>query len=170
MPTLTAAGWRRGYAADCKAPLVSRQINRFPENRYQDIPRTGGERDNGLSSPEIDTNENPGALTGATGADLHSWLEWVDLNIQRESAARVLMEAVLACDPHDRIPLMERFIDALRPGDPLSPFMGIMASARDWASWASRAELKAYALACYEAMSGRDQAAFLGHIDRRTAA
>lgn len=115
-------------------------------------------------------NENPGALAGATGVDLHSWLEWVDLNIQRESAARSLMEAILACDPRDRIPLMECFIDAMRPGDPLPPFMGIMASARDWAAWAYRAELKAHALACYEAMSGRDQAAFLGHIDRRAAA
>ncbi len=115
-------------------------------------------------------NENPGALAGATGANLHSWLEWVDLNIQRESAARALMQAVLACDPRDRIPLMERFIDALRPGDPLPPFIGIMASARDWAAWACRTELKAYALACYEAMSGHDQAAFLGHIDRRAAA
>ncbi|SNR59083.1 hypothetical protein SAMN06265378_110112 [Paracoccus sediminis] len=80
------------------------------------------------------------------------------------------MQAVLACDPRDRIPLMERFIDALRPGDPLPPFLGIMASAHDWAAWACRAELKAYTLACYEAMNPRDQAAFLGHLDRRAAA
>lgn len=132
-----------------------------------DIDGESRDRSNENSRSE---NENPGALAGASGADLHSWLEWVDLNIQRELAARALMEAVLACDPRDRVPLMERFIEAMRPGDPLPPFMGIMASARDWAAWACRAELKAYALAAYEAMNPRDQAAFLGHLDQRAAA
>lgn len=80
------------------------------------------------------------------------------------------MEAVLACDPRDRIPLLERFIEAMRPGASIPAFSGIMAEARDWAAWASRAELKAYALASFEAMGPRDQAAFLAHIDRRAAA
>ena len=32
-----------------------------------------------LSNPEMGTeNENPGALAGATGAELHSWSEWLD--------------------------------------------------------------------------------------------
>lgn len=49
-------------------------------------------------------------------------------------------------------------------GDPLPPFLGGMEDARSWASWASVSELKAYGLACYEAMTPRDQAAFLRHI------
>ncbi|MFC3169863.1 hypothetical protein [Paracoccus fontiphilus] len=170
MQTSTAAGWRRGYAADCKAPLVSHRINRFSENCYQDRPRTGGERDNSPSNPEIDTTENPGALAGATGADLHSWLEWVDLSIQREAAARSLLEAVLACDPRDRIPLMERFIEAMRPGAPIPAFGSIMAEAAFWADMASTAELKAYSVACYNRMSRTDQVAFLSYVQRGAAA
>lgn len=49
-------------------------------------------------------------------------------------------------------------------GDPLPPFLGGMEDARSWASWASPRELKAYALACFEAMPPKDQAAFFRHI------
>ncbi|WP_199738002.1 hypothetical protein [Falsigemmobacter faecalis] len=49
-------------------------------------------------------------------------------------------------------------------GDPLPSFLGGMEDARSWASWASRSELKAYALACFEAMDPKDQAAFYNHI------
>ncbi len=49
-------------------------------------------------------------------------------------------------------------------GDPLPPFLGGMEDARHWASCATENELKAYALACYEAMPPRDKAAFLRHI------
>jgi len=81
-----------------------------------------------------------------------------------------LLQAVFACDARDRVPLMERFIDVMRAGQPTTGFGPIMAEAREWAVWATRAELKAYALAACEAMNGRDQAAFLGHLDRRAAA
>lgn len=40
------AGWRRGYAADCKAPQRASQINRLGFPSYQDKPETPGERDN----------------------------------------------------------------------------------------------------------------------------
>ena len=115
-------------------------------------------------------NESPGALAGATGADNEVWLDWIDNNLKRESAARGLLQAVFACDARDRVPLMERFIDVMRAGQPTTGFGPIMAEAREWAVWATRAELKAYALAACEAMNGRDQAAFLGHLDRRAAA
>ena len=49
-------------------------------------------------------------------------------------------------------------------GPPLPPFAGVMDDARWWASFASRRELKAYALASFEAMSPRDRAAFLEHV------
>ena len=47
---------------------------------------------------------------------------------------------------------------------PLPAFLGGMEDARSWASWASPSELKAYALACFEAMPPKDQAAFFRHI------
>lgn len=49
-------------------------------------------------------------------------------------------------------------------GDPLPPFLGGMADARAWAEWASPAEIKAYGLACFEAMAPKDQAGFYRHI------
>jgi hypothetical protein len=49
-------------------------------------------------------------------------------------------------------------------GDPLPAFLGGMGHARHWAKWANASELKAYALACFEAMEPRDQAAFFRHI------
>lgn len=49
-------------------------------------------------------------------------------------------------------------------GAPLPTFLGGMDDARFWASCASRSELKAYALAAHDAMSAKDQAAFLQHI------
>lgn len=49
-------------------------------------------------------------------------------------------------------------------GSPAPAFLGGMEDARTWAAWASRQELKAYALAAFEAMTPRDQAAFFQHI------
>lgn len=49
-------------------------------------------------------------------------------------------------------------------GAPLPAFLGGMEDARHWASFASRSELKAYALAAHDAMSAKDQAAFFQHI------
>lgn len=49
-------------------------------------------------------------------------------------------------------------------GDPLPAFLGGLDDARTWAHFASRNELKAYALAAFEAMPARDQAAFYQHI------
>lgn len=55
-------------------------------------------------------------------------------------------------------------------GAPLPPFLGGMDEARFWASCASRSERKAYALASFEAMSAKDQAAFFRHISKMEVA
>ena len=49
-------------------------------------------------------------------------------------------------------------------GAPLPAFLRRMDDARDWASLASRNELKAYAAAAFDAMSRADQAAFFRRI------
>ncbi|MBL3553865.1 hypothetical protein [Rhodovulum sulfidophilum] len=49
-------------------------------------------------------------------------------------------------------------------GAPMPPFLRGMEEARFWASLANRAELKAFALASFEAMAPQDQAAFFRHI------
>lgn len=55
-------------------------------------------------------------------------------------------------------------------GAPLAPALGGMDDARLWASYASRSELKAYALASFEAMSAKDQAAFFRHVSEMEVA
>ena len=49
-------------------------------------------------------------------------------------------------------------------GSPLPAFLGGMGDARHWASLATRSELKAYALAAYEALPPKDRKAFASHI------
>ncbi len=51
-------------------------------------------------------------------------------------------------------------------GAPLPAFLGDMTDARDWASLATRDELRAYCLAAFEAMDPQDQAAFFQHISK----
>ena len=83
---------------------------------------------------------------------------------------RAFVDALFDMDPADRLPLIEIVLDDLRAGQPVPSFMGIMAEASHWADWASRAELKAYALACFRRMAPADQRAFLDHVQGRAAA
>lgn len=114
--------------------------------------------------------ESPSALAGAAGADIQDWLDWIDDNIRREVAARNLAAATLDCDPSDRLELLERFYDVLRPGFPIVAFDSLMAEAAFWADRASPSERKAYTLACFNRMPARDQAAFLDYVQGRSAA
>lgn len=60
---------------------------------------------------------------------------------------------------------METCFDAMHQfGDPSPSFLGGIEDARAWASTATRTELKAYTLACFEALPPADQAAFFRHI------
>ncbi|WP_135058839.1 hypothetical protein [Paracoccus salipaludis] len=116
-------------------------------------------------------NENPGALAGATGADLHSSAFTHDHTLNRLRTASALACAVAACDSDDRVPFLERLLEELRPGWPQVPFLcGVMEEAGFWADMASRVELKAYCLASYQRMTPADQAAFLGYVQGRAAA
>ena len=79
--------------------------------------------------------------------------------------------------PNERAALAFAALNSLEPDDaertaaaaigsagaPLPPFLGGMDEARFWASYATRAELKAYTLAAFEAMQAKDQAAFLDY-------
>jgi len=53
---------------------------------------------------------------------------------------------------------------------PVAPLFGFMDEAAHWADMACTAELKAYALACFNRMPPADQAAFMSHVQGRTAA
>jgi len=85
--------------------------------------------------------------------------------------------ASLRLTPNERAALALAALNSLEPdeaemtaaaaigsaGAPLPPFLGGMDEARFWASYATRAELKAYTLAAFEAMQAKDQAAFLDY-------
>lgn len=83
------------------------------------------------------------------------------------AAAMALADAAADCNPRHRVRLLERLAEQWRPG----PFVGsvggpIMEETRIWASMASRSEVKACALACWNRMTEADRKAFLEHVSR----
>ena len=76
--------------------------------------------------------------------------------------------ALASLDPDDAALTAEAVIGAA--GSPLPTFLAPLDDARFWASLANRQELKAYALASYEAMRPGDQAAFLRYVNGGAAA
>jgi hypothetical protein len=63
------AGWRRGYAADCKAAQNPAESNALEPEARTDRTRTNGQHDTPALVPQklSDEKETPGALAGATG-------------------------------------------------------------------------------------------------------
>lgn len=56
----------------------------------------------------------------------------------------------------------EKLYGLMQAGEPVPPFdLDVMAEARDWASWASNVELRAYAAACWEKLDTEQRRGFL---------
>lgn len=70
--------------------------------------------------------------------------------------------ALRALDPSDREKVASSVVSTAR--EPLPAFLGGMDDARFWASMATNTELKAYALAAYEALPVAEQNAFRWHV------
>ncbi|WP_201152207.1 hypothetical protein [Rhodovulum sulfidophilum] len=125
--------------------------------------------------PEKDTPKTSASATLKYASDAHQW------------AARLLAAALTLEDfggwaarltARERASLAYAALRSLEPeqaemtaatvlraaGAPMPPFLRGMEEARFWASLANRAELKAFALASFEAMAPHDQTAFLRHI------
>ena len=116
-------------------------------------------------------NENPGALAGATGVIEKSIEDLADCIARWTVDASCITSAVYACAPENRLPLIEATYEHLCAGAPVfAADQDAMTWARCWAEIASRAERKAYALACFEAMPAHDQRAFLAYVTGRAAA
>lgn len=113
---------------------------------------------------------NPGALAGATGANLDSFWSWFDTNADRQARASRVIDAVLDCDPEDRVLFLETILDQIRPGWPRSFNIDVMEEAGWWADTATTPERKAYMLACYRRLSRTDKESFLTYITGRAAA
>lgn len=119
---------------------------------------------------DIPETENPGALAGVTGAEDISDIEHLNSIVKRADTASAFCDAVADLPADLRLPLLESAVEFFRAGAPMPPFMYIMAEARQWAGWACRAELKAYALACFTHLSAKDQDAFLSYVQGERAA
>jgi hypothetical protein len=121
----------------------------------------------GLSNPiPTPANENTGTLAGVSGADLHSTIFLTKEYRNRAKAATALCDAIAECHPEDACILMEAALLDLGAGSPIPPLFSVMDAAIDWAEWASTAELKAYALACYNCLRPADRSAFLAYVAR----
>ena len=114
-------------------------------------------------------NENPGALAGATGAVIEAGRFKTKEYLQRAEAATALCYAIGDCHRDDAVVIMEAALADLSAGTPLPVFLTAMSDARWWASFAAPHELKAYALACVEAMQPKIRAAFLTYVQRGVA-
>lgn len=123
------AGWRRGYAADCKAPQNPREINALGAKSYQDIAGTHREPDTAragsFAPPE---NENPGALAGATGEPSNDQritkkhyhaqslkASWSRLEDRQKRAVRTFALALFLDDPHHWAKVPPIFVARLSP-------------------------------------------------------
>ena len=134
-------------------------------------PQTDRERNENVSSADLNSaKENPGALAGATEVDLEGFWSLFDHNLIRQAQASRIIDAVLSCDPEDRVLFLETILDQIRPGWPKSFNIDVMEEAGWWADTASTPERKAYMLACYRRLSRTDKESFLTYITGRAAA
>lgn len=94
-----------------------------------------------------------------------SWFEFRQLakaRLTEQERSSLAIAALQSLSPE----LMEAVIEACAGGAgyPLPAMLGQMDDARFWASHANRRELKAYALAAYDALPVHEQNAFYQHI------
>lgn len=119
-----------------------------------------------VPSPE---NENPGALAGATGAEVITYSFKTEHYRKRSIAAMALCHAIADCHPSDACEIMGAALADLRAPMPSVPFLNQMEEARVWAMYADRAQLKAFCAATFEAMASVDRKAFLRYAGRAAA-
>lgn len=108
----------------------------------------------------VPENENPGALSGTTGADSFGHYKTEQYR-QRAMAATALCHAIGECHPHDAAYVMQAAFPDLAAGMPIAPLNGVMEQAEFWADLATPRELDAYAFACTTRMAPARRAAFL---------
>ena len=155
---------------DLQSNRLHSENSALDRKKYQDKPGTLREPDTPALPSNAAAKENPGALAGATEADLKGFWSLFDHNLIRQAQASRIIEAVLSCDPEDRVLFLETILDQIRPGWPKSFNIDVMEEAGWWADSATTPERKAYMLACYRRLSRTDKEAFLTYITGRAAA
>ena len=118
-----------------------------------------------LSNPKTPVSKkSPGALEGATGAKGNDLSIKIKHYIKDRETATALCHAILACDRADACEIMAVAFEDMSIGMPIAPLFSVMDGAGFWADLATQDELKAYTLSCFNRMSPRNQAAFLGYV------
>lgn len=104
------AAWQPvGESADCHKIQQNQSFIRDTNSVFGRLENNGLRPEMGHSS--VPEKENPDALAGAVGADLHGSSVAADDSLKRIEAARALAAAVSDCDPRDRAPLLKRLLD-----------------------------------------------------------
>ncbi|MFN3824091.1 MAG: hypothetical protein ACK4RN_08945 [Pseudorhodobacter sp.] len=109
-------------------------------------------------------NENPGALAGATGANVDQKKSEPEYYRTNLSPSMALCVAIVRCDPHDAALIMEKALSDMAAGMPIAPLLSVMDEAAFWADLATPGERKAYCLASFNAMPPKDRASFLAYV------
>ncbi|WP_299129589.1 hypothetical protein [uncultured Amaricoccus sp.] len=120
-------------------------------------------------------NENPGALAGATGAEIEVSLNGCDLTTSPDQPstpaerAIAILTAWHALTDWEAVHFADHVFAQVRGHGPVPPFNSFLAEARQWADFTSPSELDAYALAAFDRMRPARQTAFLAHVGRIAA-
>lgn len=143
---------------DNQAVILTASQNRPVENIQQ----------NGHLANLFDpANENPGATAIATGDELQTIQIASPYYKMRAENATSLCLAIANCHPQDACQIMDAALDDLGRGQPRPAMFSIMAEANEWAEFATRAEIKAYALACFNRLSATDRMALVAYTGGR---
>lgn len=106
-----------------------------------------------------------GKITKAAGlrSEEYSQSDLAAITKWKAAFARILVacRAFNELEAEEQRIFAERLHDLMQAGEPIPPFDDVMAEARDWASWASGAELRAYAVACWEQFADHQRQRFL---------
>ncbi len=121
------AGWRRGYAVDCKAQTLVSESNPLAENRCQDKSGTQSKPDNAASA-----------------------------GYSRDLGALFLRYDLANCDPDVALPIIYEYLDRSYTGGPgfWDPQRVVVEDARWWAQVAPPHERAAYGMAALELLTG----------------
>ena len=99
--------------ADFQSNRLHSENSALDRKKYQDKPGTPREPDTpALPSNAAAAKENPGALAGATEVKVENFWEWFDSNVKRQAGASRIIEAVLSCDPEDRVLFLDQGVIA----------------------------------------------------------
>ena len=117
-------------------------------------------------TPVAKQNQDYGLSRGKESPieNIGEFLDLSNLLSARAARAKALCLAIADCELDDAIFIMEGVLDQLRGGPPVAYFQNLPAEAEDWARFASRAELRAYAIVALAGMTPGGRAAVFHHF------